>query len=504
MATTSLPLNHLGEIPELRPAPAPPSMLEQYGQMMALRNEQQEQQVRAQQMQAGQQEMQMRTQQMQEQQMNMNSQKALMGAFSGLDPSDPNYFEKGLAKAQQSGQVMPAHLQSIMQAQKQWSLAGAQLTGEQLKNQQTLADGLYSLGQGYLKQNDDQMIQNWPTMRQKIIAAEGLDQQRAEQMVPEQFPGRDWVQNQTTALGMSAAGMRAAAAQQTAQTGQDRLAASMNPQSSLYAPTSAAVALGTAPGAQQIQQNEVTQAAAKAGAEAKARQPYELALAAQRQALSQGDPNAAAQLLVDGDATLSELKARGSTPEFISRTLHAAHQLSGGTYNAQQADAAFNVAKSPTNVAFFGSAKSLTDKGGTLDQLADAGKALPQAQMPVFNSIADWEKAATGSGPIAHYAATALGVADDYAKVMGGGQGSDTSRLAALNIIAAKQSPEQRAAAIQGIRNAVNSQTVSRIGNNKILGRMYGDIVQNGSTGNTNPNPTVTRYKIVNGQLVPQ
>lgn len=197
---------------------------------------------------------------------------------------------------------------------------------------------------------------------------------------------------------------------------------------------------------------------------------------------AEADPEAAGALLVSGDATLSELKARGSTPQFITKTLEAAHRQSGGRYNAQQADAQYSVAKSPTNVAFFGSAKSLTDPGGTLDQLQHVGDSLPANQIPVFNTIEDWTKAATGSGPIAQYAATALGVADDYAKVMGGGQGSDTSRKQALDIIKASASPEARQAALQGIRGAVSSQTKSRIGSNPVLRRMYGDSAAFGST----------------------
>jgi hypothetical protein len=125
-------------------------------------------------------------------------------------------------------------------------------------------------------------------------------------------------------------------------------------------------------------------------------------------------------------------------------------------------------------VAFFGSAKSLTDQGGTLDQLANVAKSIPANQLPALNTIADWTKLATGNGPLKHFAATALGVADDYAKVMGGGQGSDTSRLAALDLVKNSDSPEARSGAIQGIRDAVVSQTKSRIGSNPVLGRMYG------------------------------
>jgi hypothetical protein len=82
-------------------------------------------------------------------------------------------------------------------------------------------------------------------------------------------------------------------------------AGAVDPTSPYYDPSAASVALGTAPRAGAIQAGEARLAGQKAGAEAAARQPYEMALAAQRQALSQGDPNAAGQLLVNGDATLS-------------------------------------------------------------------------------------------------------------------------------------------------------------------------------------------------------
>jgi hypothetical protein len=223
--------------------------------------------------------------------------------------------------------------------------------------------------------------------------------------------------------------------------------------------------------------------------------------AVQKQSLSQGDPAAAAQLLVNGDATLSELKARGSTPEFISRTLFEARKLSGGKYNAQEAEANFNVAKSQANTAFFGSAKSLTDKGGTLDQLAETAKKIPQNQIPAFNSIEDWAKAAAGSGPLAEYAARVLGVADDYAKVMGGGVGSDASRLSAANLISAKLSKEGREGALAGIRGSVNSQINGRIGKNPVLQRMYGD-VQSATQGGNQPSGGPVKITLPSGKTI--
>lgn len=202
---------------------------------------------------------------------------------------------------------------------------------------------------------------------------------------------------------------------------------------------------------------------------------------ATEQAIADGDPVAAGKLLHDGVVSPSQIIS-SRKPEFAQKAFTAAASY-GDNWNAQKAEADFKVASSSGNVAFFGSAKSLTDKGGTLDQLKDAAKDIPDGQIPVFNSIADVMRAATGSGPVAKYASILLGVADDYSKVMGGGQGSDTSRTQALGLVPAKASPEARAAAIEGIRGAVGSQINSRIGSNPVLKQMYGSQMSSSGTG---------------------
>jgi hypothetical protein len=201
---------------------------------------------------------------------------------------------------------------------------------------------------------------------------------------------------------------------------------------------------------------------------------------AAEQAIADGDPRAAAQLLISGTVAPSQLVS-SRKPAFAQQAFTAAAQMQPG-WSATKADADYKVASSPQNVGFFGSAKSLTDKGGTLDQLADAAKDIPGGKIPVFNSIADALAASTGSGPIAKYASILLGVADDYSKVMGGGQGSDTSRTQALKLVPANASPQARAAALEGIRGSVNSQTNSRIGNNPVLRKMYGNDTQGSAT----------------------
>jgi hypothetical protein len=191
-----------------------------------------------------------------------------------------------------------------------------------------------------------------------------------------------------------------------------------------------------------------------------------------KQAVEDGDPKAAAQLLVSGLVAPSELVS-SRRPSFAQQALTDAQQLDP-KWNAQKADADFNVAKSPAAQQFFGSANSLLAGGGTLDQLAAQSQALPKSKFPKLNTVADYIGYNWGDPALAAYGATALGVADDYAKVMGGGTGSDTARLQVLQSLSAAQNPDQRAAVLQNVRNAVTSQRDSRIGSNPVMRQMYG------------------------------
>lgn len=496
--------------------PQQPDLLEKYGQVLQLRSALQQGQLQQQEaplrLQALQQQTQTGQVQLQQAQQQQKDQQATTAAMQQWDGKDINQLYPLVLKNGGSATAVVGLKGKVLEQQQAAATAfknqadGGKALVETQKQKGDLIAGALSPLVDPAKVPDAQLPQVLTSTVQDLVQKGLLDPQHAQAATQlaqqggnpqairqgvDQFIKTGMAQSQI----LQDAHVEAQTAQSKAEA--DKIKASTDPTSPLYAPSAAAVAMGTAPGAAQIQAGEVKQAAAKAGAEESARMPGEMALARQRQALSQGDPNSAAQLLVSGDATLSELKARGATPDFIANTLKAAHQLSNGQYNAQSADAQFSVAKSPANVAFFGSAKSLIDKGGTLDQLAAAGKAIPGGLIPAFNSIADWEKAATGSGPIAKYASLALGVADDYSKVMGSGQGSDSSRLQALQLVGAKQSPEQRAASIDGIRGAVGSQTQSRIGNNPVLGRMYGSPAQTAPTAGisvTAPNGKVYSF----------
>lgn len=215
--------------------------------------------------------------------------------------------------------------------------------------------------------------------------------------------------------------------------------------------------------------------AAKAGAIAKAQQPFKEAQARMEQSVKDGDPTSAGKMLSDGDVAPSQIISTRN-PEFAQKAFAAA-KANDPNYNPQRAEGEFKVANSPTNLGFFGSAKSLTDPKGTLDQLEAAYHKLPNGQIPKLNSLADWKAAAKGEGSTAGFAQTAVAVADDYAKVMGGGQGSDSAREEILKSFAMSSSPKQMEASIEAARAGVGSQMNSRIGDNKAMSRMYGNNV---------------------------
>jgi hypothetical protein len=192
------------------------------------------------------------------------------------------------------------------------------------------------------------------------------------------------------------------------------------------------------------------------------------------QIVNQGNADDAGKALAARTLTLDELKSRSVTPAFIVEATKAAQKYDPN-FKAPEAAAQARIAASPANSQFFGNTDSLLVKGGTLDQLTQAHAALGNTKLPFANKIENWRKAQLGQGPQAAFAANALGVADDYSKVISGGAGSDTSRQQALDIIGRNLSPEGMTAAINQIRKTITSQRNGRISTNPYLADMYPD-----------------------------
>lgn len=410
-----------------------------------------QQQLQQQQIQASQQENQQR-------QLQLNDQQTLRGIFKdpNIDFTSPDAMDSVIKKAASSG-VSPQTLFQLRNSQVEFQKNLAGLSKDQIANQQALNDQRRGALTSIIQAKDPAQKQ---ALWQQEVQNEIQNGTAKQGQLPDQYPGDD---NATVLANHLALGST------LTKEATERMQAEAR---ASQAKTSAAELQARLPGGplnavtQHVQEETDPRVVAVKNQLAKSE-------AAARQAVADGDPNAAAQLLISGAVSPSQIIS-ARKPEFAQKAFSAAAQLNP-QWNAQKAEGDFQVAKSPANVAFFGSAKSLTDKGGTLDQLAAAAKDIPGNQVPVFNTIADAAKAATGDGPVAKYASILLGVSDDYSKVMGGGQGSDASRSQALKLIPANASPEARAAAIEGIRGSVASQMNGRIGKNGVLQRMYGE-----------------------------
>jgi hypothetical protein len=516
----------MGSIPlpalDIKP-PQQPDMLGSFQKLMALRNMGQQQQLQQQQLVSGQQEQQLRQQTIQDQQ-------ATTAAMKAVDPTDPKYKEN---PSQYYGDLQAAALQHGASSQASMAIQQHGLTVQKTVSDiakqdadtgstklKTWTEQHQALGnqiEGLLNLPDEQ-LHDGATKAVNDAVTGGLLPAQTGQQYLQQIQGISDPKQLRTALdtiGKAALGATNVAnlAKTNSETRSDNANAALKeieakglqgitPQSasqqvdSVFNPQNPQTAgqnrllksrvldlvnAGDLPGAKAALTEGFQSALGIQKAVAEATNPAiqnaKVALAQRikraEQVITQGDPVTAGKLLADGSLTLSELKSRGTTPDFIVQATNAAQKANPG-FNPQKAEADLAVAKSPANVAFFGSAKSLTDPGGTLDQLKAAGKEIPQNEFPVFNSLADVYKAQTGSGPVAKYAAILLGVADDYAKVTGGGAGTEGMQKLIMSLAPEKASPEQRDGAIDGFRGAVGSQTTSRIGNNTVLQKMYG------------------------------
>lgn len=195
------------------------------------------------------------------------------------------------------------------------------------------------------------------------------------------------------------------------------------------------------------------------------------------QTIKNGDSKAAGAQLANYETTIAELKSRGMTPEYIQQALEEAKRISGGSYNGPTADNWAKVAGDERNVQFFGNVYSLISQGGTLDQTLQASNNISQNDWKIINKVKNWTAEELGKAGVSAYAAKIVGVADDYAKVMGGSVGSDKARDLTLNLLDPNKSPEAKKAAADAMKDSVKSQAEGRMGMNPFMRMSYGSML---------------------------
>lgn len=199
------------------------------------------------------------------------------------------------------------------------------------------------------------------------------------------------------------------------------------------------------------------------------------------QAANAGDPKIAGAMLANGDLTLGDLKSRGSTPKQIEDAVGAAKiaaVANGKVYNASDEVVGEHALSQPTNQIFYGSARSLIQGGGMLDQLQAAHAALGNTKLPALNTWKNVTEYQAGNPELATYRAALLNSADDAAKVMGGGTPTDALRDLFMQTYAANINNLGFDGAIKQAKDGIASQVKGRIGSNNYIAKREGDILQ--------------------------
>jgi len=220
---------------------------------------------------------------------------------------------------------------------------------------------------------------------------------------------------------------------------------------------------------------------------AQAAQEHKIALDRQQKQMEQdvqaGDPAVIGQEMASGLVAPSQvLSARSMSRPFYSKVLSAANDASmkatGKPFDATQAEAQYKYALNPQTQNTLNMVDSLEKPGGVADILLEKGKALPTVGVPKFNS---WEQALsyqTGGKEVPAYMPAAVDFADMYSKIMGGGVGSDSARLQALNLVLAAQNAPQRAASVETLKDTLKQRGGSMVRDNPTLNAMYPNLTQ--------------------------
>ena len=226
MATIPLEANNL------RPLPAPPDLLGEYGKLQALK---QQAAMAPLQQQMAQNQVQSSGMQVQQQQQDLNDQQGISKWFMSIDPKDPNAFDP--VKVGQTLAQQGVSGKGIMQAQQQLlehRKTVLAMDKDQIANQQEMSNNLYNGISGVIGVSDPQQRSQLLTpLIQQAVQAKALQPQQAQQMM--QNPAAitdDQLKAMQHGLGVSSAFMASTARLKTAQTGATTEQATHGPLSS--------------------------------------------------------------------------------------------------------------------------------------------------------------------------------------------------------------------------------------------------------------------------------
>jgi hypothetical protein len=244
--------------------------------------------------------------------------------------------------------------------------------------------------------------------------------------------------------------------------------------------------------------------AATAGAEAKAM----AAAAATSSRNEDGSWNQASipVALVEANMDPSQLSKRSAD---YNQKLQDANAYSlqkyGKPFDIAQATTDYKQANNPQVQNMLKMVGAMSAPNGELAIAVNASKALPQLNSSLANKVFNITETQFGSDAVTNFHTAMIGFSDLFAKVMGGGVGTDALRQSAMDVLKDGYSHGQIAGSIKVLQQQIEARRDQMIGNNPYLRKQFGGSAP--ARANNTASPPVSLLKegtnttFANGQV---
>jgi hypothetical protein len=197
----------------------------------------------------------------------------------------------------------------------------------------------------------------------------------------------------------------------------------------------------------------------------------------QEEAITNGDLSALGPMLAKGLASWEQIVSTRK-PEAILQVWKSAEAYSqkylGKPFSPAENTANYKQAINPQVRSTLDMIQTMTDKGGSIAIAEKAAQKLPQLNSQQANAVFNAFSRSFGSSSVTNFHTAMLGLADEYARVMGSGAGTDTGRQQALDILKDAYSNDQLSGAVATMKADIQARKSELIRGNPLLESTYG------------------------------
>jgi hypothetical protein len=211
--------------------------------------------------------------------------------------------------------------------------------------------------------------------------------------------------------------------------------------------------------------------------------------------------------LVEANMDPSQLSKRGTD---YNQKLQDANAYSlqkyGRPFDIAQATTDYKQANNPQVQSMLKMVGAMSAPNGELAIAVNAAKALPQLNSGMLNKVFNITETQFGSDSVTNFHTAMIGFSDLYAKVMGGGAGTDALRQSAMDVLKDGYSHGQIAGSIKVLQQQIEARKAQMIGENPYLRKQFGGQAQVPNTNNVQAPPASllkegVNTKFANGQV---